>query len=99
MAVFRRNAACWLVAMSCLPGCSRGVARIDYSVEKLTKTLKDKDPNMRYWAATSLGSYGPQAHVAIPNLVESLNDDNSMVRMGAAYALAEMGPAAEAARP
>src|SRR6186713_3076844 len=39
-------------------GCSQGVRRIDYSVDKLTATLKDKDPNMRYWAAESLGHYG-----------------------------------------
>jgi HEAT repeat protein len=94
----RRQA--FYVFLALLAGaCSRGVQRIDYSVEKLTSTLKDKDPNMRYWAAESLGRYGPKAHVAVPNLIEALKDENHMVRMGAAYALGEMGSAAESARP
>jgi HEAT repeat protein len=68
--------------------------KVEYSVPKLVKSLKDKDPNVRYWAVESLGHYGPEAHVAIPDLIGALKDDQKMVRMGAAYALAEMGPAA-----
>jgi HEAT repeat protein len=94
----RLHAYCVFLAV--LAGaCSRGVQRIDYSVEKLTRTLKDKDPNMRYWAAESLGHYGPEAYRAVPHLIEALKDENHMVRVGAAYALAEMGAAAESARP
>jgi HEAT repeat protein len=87
-----------LLALVAVIGCNSGVQRIDYSVEKLTKTLQDKDPHMRYWAAESLGNYGPAAHVAIPNLIKTLKDDDKTVRMGAAYALAAMGPAAAEAR-
>jgi HEAT repeat protein len=85
----------WLVIAF---GCSRGVQRIDYSVQKLTVTLKDKDPNMRYWAAQSLGNFGPEAETAVPDLVAALSDETPLVRSGAAYALAEIGPAAEPAR-
>jgi HEAT repeat protein len=78
-------------------GCS-GVRRVDYSVEKLTATLQDRDPNMRYWAAESLGHFGPEAKSAVPDLVTRLKDDDKLVRAGAAYALAEIGPHAESSR-
>jgi HEAT repeat protein len=66
--------------------------KIDYSVPSLVKTLKkDKDPNMRYYAAESLGHYGPAAVPAVPDLIAALKDDNKMVRMGVAYALGEIG--------
>jgi len=78
-------------------GCSP-VRKVDHSIEKLTATLKDSDPNMRYWAAESLGHYGSQAKPAVPNLAAALKDESKMVRMGAAYALAEIGPPAEPAR-
>jgi HEAT repeat protein len=68
--------------------------KIDYSVPALVKTLKgDKNADMRYWAAQSLGQYGPEARAAIPDLIGALKDDSKMVRMGAAYALAELGSA------
>ena len=73
--------------------------RIDYSVPTLVKSLKDEDPNMRYWAAKSLGSFGPHAKSAVPDLVEALKDEHKLVRMGAAYALAEMGASATEALP
>jgi hypothetical protein len=78
-------------------GCG-GVRKVDHSVEKLTVTLQDRDPNMRYWAVESLGHYGPEAQSAVPDLAAALTDESKMVRMGAAYALAEVGPAAEPAR-
>jgi HEAT repeat protein len=80
-------------------GCG-GARKVDYSVPSLVKTLKeDKDPNMRYWAAESLGRLGPEASEAVPALAEALKDEDKMVRMGAAYALAEIGPAARQAVP
>ena len=78
--------------------CRQGVQRIDYSVETLTAKLKDKDPNLRYWAAESLGRFGPGAEAAVPELAQALKDEVPMVRSGAAYALAEFGPLAEPAR-
>jgi HEAT repeat protein len=74
-------------------GC-RNPRQTDYSVPALVKTLKeDKDPNMRYWAAESLGKFGPEARSAVPDLIEALKDDSKMVRMGVAYALGEIGGA------
>jgi hypothetical protein len=82
-----------LACLTALPtGC--GGRKVEHSVPSLVKTLKDKDPNMRYWAAESLGRYGPEAGTAVPDLVEALKDEDKMVRMGAAYALGEIGPAA-----
>jgi HEAT repeat protein len=71
-------------------GCGR-TQRVEYSVPILMNSLKDKDPNMRYWAAESLGHFGREAKSAVPALVEALKDEDKMVRMGAAYALAEIG--------
>jgi HEAT repeat protein len=96
-AIFKDLILCPMILIA--SGCGSGVKRIDYSVEKLTKTLKDKDPQMRYWAAESLGRYGSEANVAIPDLTQALEDESELVRMGAAYALGERGAAAETARP
>src|SRR5262245_11002688 len=74
-------------------GC-RDPRRVEYSVPSLVTTLKeDKDPNMRYWAAESLGKFGPEARSAVPDLITALKDENKMVRMGAAYALGSIGSA------
>jgi HEAT repeat protein len=74
-------------------GC-RNPRQVEHSVPSLVKTLKeDKDPNMRYWAAESLGKFGPEAAPAVPDLVAALKDESAMVRMGAAYALGEIGSA------
>jgi HEAT repeats len=54
--------------------------------------------NMRYWAAESLGKFGPDAQAAVPDLVAALKDESKMVRMGAAYALGEIGSAVCGAR-
>lgn len=85
-------------AIALIAGCSRGVQRIDYSVQSLAAKLKDEDPNMRYWAAKSLGQFGPGSEAALPELTEALKDEAPMVRSGAAYALAEIGQPAEPAR-
>jgi hypothetical protein len=61
-------------------------------LSSLVATLRDQDPNMRYWAATSLGERGVSARSAVPDLLKLLKDPEPMVRMGAAYALAEIRP-------
>jgi HEAT repeat protein len=79
--------------LTAAPGC-RNSRQVDYSVSSLVKTLKeDKDPNMRYWAAESLGKFGAEARAALPDLIEALKDESKMVRMGVAYALGEIGGA------
>jgi HEAT repeat protein len=71
-------------------GC-RNAKRVEHSVPSLVKTLReDKDPNMRYYAAQSLGQFGPEAQSAVPDLIAALKDEDKMVRMGAAYALGEI---------
>jgi HEAT repeat protein len=81
-----------LVALLPAAGGCRNPRQVDYSVPALIKTLKeDKDPNMRYWAAESLGKFGPEAQSAVPELIEALKDETKMVRMGAATALGEIG--------
>ena len=81
-----------LVSVLSVTGGCRNPRQVDYSVSSLVKTLKeDKDPNMRYWAAESLGKFGPEAQAAVPDLIAALKDESKMVRMGAAYALGEIG--------
>jgi HEAT repeat protein len=89
--------------LGCIPalftGCSNP-RKTDYSVASLRETLRnDKDPNMRYYAAESLGKFGDRAAEAVPDLIEALRDEDKMVRMGAGYALAELGAAAGDAVP
>src|SRR5262249_51796825 len=79
-----------LAAVLAAAGC-RNAKRVEHSVPSLVKTLReDKDPNMRYWAAESLGHYGAEAQPAVPDLIAALKDEDKMVRMGAAYALGEI---------
>jgi HEAT repeat protein len=79
--------------LSASAGCS-SAKRVEYSVPSRVKTLKeDKDPNMRYWAAESLGNFGPEAQRAVPDLVAALQDESTMVRVGAANALGQLGAA------
>src|SRR5215204_4317297 len=79
--------------LSATAGC-RDPRRVEHSVPSLVTTLKeDKDPNMRYWAAESLGKFGPEAQSAVPDLIAALKDESKMVRMGAAYALGAIGSA------
>jgi HEAT repeat protein len=99
----RSSGIIWGLLLVCAPallaGC-RDARKVDYSVPSLRKTLREhKDPNMRYWAAQSLGQFGPEAKAAVPDLIEAMKDKNKMVQMGAGYALAELGPAAADAVP
>jgi HEAT repeat protein len=83
-----------MVSLLTVAGGCRNPRQVDYSVTSLVKTLKeDKDPNMRYWAAESLGKFGPDARSAIADLIEALKDESKMVRMGVVYALGEIGGA------
>jgi HEAT repeat protein len=52
------------------------------------------DPGCRAAAALSLGSFGPDARVAVPPLVRALRDVDQDVRTGAAAALTKIGPEA-----
>jgi HEAT repeat protein len=82
---------CLVTVLPLTEGCG-GPKRVEHSVPSLVKTLnEDKDPNMRYWAAESLGKFGREAQPAVPDLIAALKDESKMVRMGVAYALGEIG--------
>ena len=72
-----------LAAGAGFSGCSP-VRKVDHSIEKLTATLKDSDPNMRYWAAESQGHYGSQAKPAVPNLAAALRGASNFRTSGTA---------------
>ena len=81
-----------LVALALVVGGCRNPRHVEHSVSSLVTTLKeDEDPNMRYWAAESLGKFGPEAQSAVPDLIACLKDENKLIRMGVAYALGEIG--------
>jgi HEAT repeat protein len=72
----------------------------EYTSQDLIATLKDPDPNMRYWAARELGkAKGSDAPAAVTALTNALTDQDANVRMGAAYALGDLGPEAKSALP
>jgi HEAT repeat protein len=79
-----------------LAGCSKKEA---YSVSSLIDSLKDKDPEVRSYAARHLRKFGRQAEPAVPALTEALTDEDKNVRSGAAYALGAIGPSARSAIP
>jgi HEAT repeat protein len=78
-------------------GCGR--KKGDYSVPAMTRSLTDKDPDVRSTAATVLGKYGPEAREAVPALTAALKDDDKDVRRATAYALARIGRDARDAIP
>ncbi|HJZ58473.1 MAG TPA: HEAT repeat domain-containing protein [Gemmataceae bacterium] len=86
--------------LSLLAGACGKDKQDSYSVESLTESLKDSNPDTRHQAARALGRLGPKAKPAVPGLIEALKDPDKTVRIGAIYALADMGPdAAEAIPP
>jgi HEAT repeat protein len=56
-------------------------------VPPLRAALKDKDAEVRCFAALALGNLGPVAAEAVPELRERLQDKDDDVRLAAAYAL------------
>ena len=68
-------------------------------VPPLALMLKDRDAEVRWLAAFSLGALGPGARQAAPALAEALQDDAWVVRREAALALGCIGPDAQSAIP
>ncbi len=69
-------------------------------VAALAPALKDSDAGVRRYAAESLGSFGPLAQEAVPDLVLLLKDDpDPKVRSRAAFTLGEIGIGAKASVP
>ncbi|WP_373331232.1 sulfatase-like hydrolase/transferase [Salmonirosea aquatica] len=61
------------------------------NVEKMMKMLKDKDPIIRYWAATGCTILGHHATPAKYDLLSLLSDKEVSVRIAAAEALTKLG--------
>ena len=58
------------------------------AVSGLMESLKEEDPEIRYWAADALGRIGAPA--AIPALINTLRDPLDAVRMSACVALGDL---------
>jgi HEAT repeat protein len=69
------------------------------SVSALRIALRDPCGLVRHAVAMSLGSLGPEAAAAVPELIWLVQSDHSYVRYEAVLALTAIGPAARAALP
>jgi HEAT repeat protein len=58
-----------------------------------------KDRRVRTTTVITIGSMGPSAKAAVPDLIEALDDSNWMTRTMACESLGKIGPGAEAAIP
>ena len=54
-------------------------------------------PELRAQALRSMGSFGPEANSALPQLIAGLQDSNTDVRIAAAWAIAQVAPNSNAA--
>lgn len=66
-------------------------------VPLLRKALKDRDPDVRAYAALALGQIRGQAKAAVPDLAAALKDPEPTVRYDAVLALGRLGRAARPA--
>jgi HEAT repeat protein len=69
------------------------------AMPRLVELLKDKDSEVRWRAAMTLGKIGPAARGTVPALVAALQDEDALVREHAAEALGDIGPDARDAVP
>jgi HEAT repeat protein len=75
----------------------RQYEKVDISAQ--VQQLSSPDASARADACAALGSAGPNAAPAVPDLIATLKDSDALVRRLAAYALGEIGPAASQAVP
>jgi len=66
------------------------------SIPKLLDALENKDPSIRYWAATGIGNIGGPAKRTQTRIAHHLNDSSPSVRIAAARAVAKLGSPEEA---
>jgi len=66
-------------------------------VPSLIECLKDPDPSVRYWAASTLGALRLRPDVVVPALVEGLEQKARKDRWQAILSLGRFGPEARAA--
>jgi HEAT repeat protein len=65
-----------------------GLVKDARAVAGLMESLKEEDPEIRYWAADALGKIGSAA--AVPALIAALRDPLDAVRMSACVALGDL---------
>jgi hypothetical protein len=89
-----------LVLAGLLVACGeKGRQYADVDVSAQIQQLKSPDATARQDACAQLGSAGPNAAPAVPDLIIALKDSDALVRSLAAYALGEIGPEANEAIP
>jgi HEAT repeat protein len=70
------------------------------AIPELVEALRDKDDEIRTWAAIALGQIGPDAVCAVEPLIALLQvEENPQVILTAVQSLGEIGPAAGPALP
>lgn len=74
-----------------------GIGVAEGVVDEIAKVLSDDDARVRTQAATTLGTFGPDAGSATDELAGALDDENSDVRRAAAKSLGQIAPASSAA--
>ena len=57
-----------------------GIMEDQRALPAIAQVLKSGDPDMRAWAAYSLGQFGSLGNETMQSLVQALNDDNYLVR-------------------
>jgi uncharacterized sulfatase len=66
------------------------------SIPQLSDALENKDPSIRYWAATGIGNIGAAAKSTLTRVTQCLEDPSPSVRIAAARAVAKLGSPEEA---
>ena len=69
----------------------------DAGVAPLMEAMKNE--NTCYWACIALGSMGPKAKAAVPDITKLTTSKDPAMRMQAVIALGEIGPHAKSAVP
>jgi hypothetical protein len=70
------------------------------AIPELVEALRDKDDEIRMWAAITLGQIGPDAVRAVEPLISLLQvEENPQVILCAVRSLGEIGPGARSALP
>jgi len=92
----RRIILAGLMVSLLMTGCGK---KKEYNAPSLLQLLRDKDPNMRYYAAKELKSFGAEAGEVVPALAGALKDEDKNVRARAATSLGEIGRDARPAVP
>ena len=101
MKIFAFSLICVLVGVCLAAEFPQGKEPI-YDGKTLSQWIartKDKDGDVRLYAAWALGEFGPDAKTAVPAIMVLLKDKDQDIRRAAIGALGEIGPEAKTAIP